>query len=602
MIEKMTKSERTLRRDVVKFAQSMNSLGINQGTSGNISVRFKDGFLVTPSNLPYESFRPEDIVRVYLDGVYTGPRKPSSEWRIHRDILVARPEVNAVIHAHPTFATSLACLRRPIPAFHYMVAVAGGKGISCAEYFTFGTQELSNAAIEALDGHTACLLANHGLLVVGESLESALASAVDVESLATQYCQVLQIGEPTLLSDAEMNAVLEKFHDYNHGAEPSDDQKTKPANRAARSGVLDRTITPAPNRTMRAAMLVGPEKIEIQELPVPQPEAGEILLGIEAATTCGTDVKVFMRGGHPRMLSVPTVFGHELSGRVVSVGPGVEDFAVGDAVFVANSAPCLECDQCRMERENLCEDLHYINGAFAEYILVPERFVRLNTYPIPDGLDFEKAALAEPLACVLHGIEACDLERYSVNEPVEVLVIGGGPIGQLFVAVLSLFNFPVIAADPNPSRLALAEKLGAKKTVVVDRGGSQADTLKAATKDRKGAWVAIDSTGVKNAWLDAINSVRPGGLVNLFGGCAPGTTIELDTSLIHYSELNIKGVYHHRPETIKRALELLTNPDFNVETILTEERPIDEIEAALRSMMTKEAVKIVIKPNLSRPM
>ena len=214
--------------------------------------------------------------------------------------------------------------------------------------------------------------------------------------------------------------------------------------------------------TMVGAVLVGAERIEIREVPIQRPGRGEFLLSVEAATTCGTDVKVFRRGGHPRMLQVPTLFGHEMAGRVAVLGPGVEAFDVGDAVVVANSAPCLECGPCRVGRENLCEDLHYLNGAFAEFVLVPARFVERNTYLIPEGLAFEKAALTEPLGCVLHGIDACDLARYGGGEttdttgPVEIVVFGGGPIGLLFVAALAMHGHRVILADPNRRRLEMA--------------------------------------------------------------------------------------------------------------------------------------------------
>ncbi len=350
--------------------------------------------------------------------------------------------------------------------------------------------------------------------------------------------------------------------------------------------------------TMLGAVLLGPERIEIQQVPVPQPAPGEFLLSVEAATTCGTDVKVYRRGGHPRMLRVPTLFGHEMAGRVAAVGPGVKEFSIGDPVVVANSAPCLACDACRMGRENLCEDLHYLNGAFAEFLLVPKRFVQQNTHLIPKNLSFEKAALTEPLGCVLHGIEACDLPRYSQLGPVEILVFGAGPIGLLFVAALATEGHRVILADPNPGRLEIGKKLGAAETIEVARGGGQADVARAKTQDGRGVWIAIDATGVPEVWSDAIASLRPGGLVNLFGGCAPGTTIPLDTHLVHYSELTIKGVYHHRPETIRKALRLLANPRFMADLLLSGERPIEAVEEALRSMMHKEALKVVIKKQL----
>lgn len=346
--------------------------------------------------------------------------------------------------------------------------------------------------------------------------------------------------------------------------------------------------------TMQGAMLLGPEQIEVRELPVPVPGPGEMLLKVEAATTCGTDVKVFRRGGHPRMLTVPTLFGHEMAGRVAAIGADVTQFSEGDPVVVANSAPCLACEPCRRGRENLCEDLHYLNGAFADYLLVPARFVERNTHAVPRGLSFERAALAEPLACVLHGIHACDLDRYGTGGPAEVALFGAGPIGLLFVAALAVEGHRVILADPNPGRLEVGTALGAAKTVAIARGGGQADVVRAETPDAKGAWIAVDASGVPEVWLDAIQCVRPGGLVNLFGGCAPGTSIPLDTHLIHYSEITVKGVYHHRPDTFRRALELLSNPAFNADLLLSGTRPVAEVEDALRAMMRKEALKVVI--------
>ncbi len=347
--------------------------------------------------------------------------------------------------------------------------------------------------------------------------------------------------------------------------------------------------------TMQGAMLLGPEEIEVRDVPVPRPGRGEILLSIEAATTCGTDVKVYRRGGHPRMLKVPTLFGHEMTGRVAAIGKGVAGFSEGDGVVVANSAPCGNCNPCRMGRENLCEDLHYINGAFAEFILIPERFVERNTHPIPDGLSFAKAAMTEPLGCVLHGLDACELDRRGKAGPADVVVFGAGPIGLLFTAALARDGHRVILADPNASRLAVGADLGAAKTLEIARGGGQAERVRAETSDGQGVAVAVDSSGVPEAWVDAIHSVRPGGLVNLFGGCAPGTTIPLDTHLVHYSELTIKGVYHHRPDTILRALSMLSDPDFKAEKLLSAERPIDQVEDALKSMISKDALKVVIR-------
>jgi L-fuculose-phosphate aldolase len=207
-------SDTELRREIIATALAMNARGINRGKSGNVSARVENGFLITPTGLAYDSLEPHDVVAMTLEGEARGPRQPSSEWRFHRDIFASRADANAIVHAHSPFATTLACLGRGIPAFHYMIAVAGGKDIRCAPYATFGTQALSDHALRALESRTACLLANHGMIAVGPSLAAALALAVEVEALAEQYWRALQIGQPSLLSETEMAVVLERFKTY----------------------------------------------------------------------------------------------------------------------------------------------------------------------------------------------------------------------------------------------------------------------------------------------------------------------------------------------------------------------------------------------------
>jgi L-fuculose-phosphate aldolase len=211
-------TELILRKEVIATALAMNAAGINRGKSGNVSVRWRvndfDGFLVTPTGVPYDQTTPEQVVAMTLAGEVRGTMRPSSEWRFHRDIYAARDDAQAIVHTHAPFATTLACMHRGIPPFHYMVAVAGGRDIRCAPYATFGTQELSDHAVAALAGRRACLLANHGMIATGGSLEQALALAVEVESLAEMYWRALQIGEPAPLPDAEMDAVLQKFATY----------------------------------------------------------------------------------------------------------------------------------------------------------------------------------------------------------------------------------------------------------------------------------------------------------------------------------------------------------------------------------------------------
>jgi L-fuculose-phosphate aldolase len=207
-------SDEHLRERIVATARAMNALGINQGKSGNVSARVEGGFLVTPSGIPYEELAPGDLVRVGLDGHVSGHREPSSEWRFHRDIYRTRAEAGAVVHTHSSYATTFACLGRPIPPFHYEVAFAGGKDIRCAPYRTFGTQDLSDVALRALEGRKACLLAQHGVIAWGTDLDDALRLADKVEHLARIYWQALQVGEPPLLSDEEMALMAERFRHY----------------------------------------------------------------------------------------------------------------------------------------------------------------------------------------------------------------------------------------------------------------------------------------------------------------------------------------------------------------------------------------------------
>ena len=208
----MTRND--LREGIVAAARTLTAHGLNRGSAGNVSARWQDGFLVTPTGLDCDAMQPGDIVPMAMDGSWQGARKPSSEWRFHRDLYAARPEAGAIVHAHAPFATALACLRADIPPFHYMIARFGGATVRCAAYATFGTQALSDAALAALEGRCACLLANHGLLVFGRDLRQAVDLAVEFESLCEQYWRALQIGRPVLLSDAEMEIVLEKFRTY----------------------------------------------------------------------------------------------------------------------------------------------------------------------------------------------------------------------------------------------------------------------------------------------------------------------------------------------------------------------------------------------------
>jgi L-fuculose-phosphate aldolase len=207
-------SDLAARRAIIAACRAMNELGINQGTSGNISVRWKDGILITPSGLPYERMRPEDIVRLDMDGSHDHRLAPSSEWRFHRDIMQRREDVGAVVHAHPVYATGFAICRKEIPAVHYMIAAAGGPTIRCSGYASYGTPELSELVLAALEGRTCCLLANHGMIATGADLEKAMWLALEVETLCKQYAVALHVGAPHVLADDEIARTIEKFKDY----------------------------------------------------------------------------------------------------------------------------------------------------------------------------------------------------------------------------------------------------------------------------------------------------------------------------------------------------------------------------------------------------
>lgn len=209
-----------LRVEVVAACRAMNARGINQGTAGNISIRNDRGFLITPTSLPYDVMSPGDVVQMYFDGSHEGARRPSSEWRFHRDILQARPDIDSVVHCHSPYATTLAIHHKEIPSFHYMTGVFGGATIRCARYATFGTQALSDAALEALDGRLGCLLGQHGQITLGRTMGQALALAIELEALSRLYVQALTLGEPPILDDAEMGRVIRQMRQMGYGQAP----------------------------------------------------------------------------------------------------------------------------------------------------------------------------------------------------------------------------------------------------------------------------------------------------------------------------------------------------------------------------------------------
>ncbi|MBO1056859.1 MAG: alcohol dehydrogenase catalytic domain-containing protein [Dolichospermum sp. JUN01] len=338
---------------------------------------------------------------------------------------------------------------------------------------------------------------------------------------------------------------------------------------------------------MLAALLYGQEDLRLEQVPDPTPEAGEVVIQVEAATTCGTDLKVWRRGGHAKMLTPPTLFGHEGAGRIVAVGTGVTNWRVGDRVVANNSAPCMKCFFCQRQEYSLCPHLTWNNGTFAEYLKIPAPIVEHNLLPVPKHLPLVLAAMTEPLACVLHGIS-----RAGVKPHDKVVVLGDGAIGLMFVAVLAEYT-EVILWGGNNQRLEIGKKLGAAKTFNYHQVTDIANTVRELTAGW-GADVVIEATGVPSVWETAIACGRPGATINLFGGCPRDTTISVNTEQLHYSELTLKGVFHNTPEYVKAALSLIASGTIPFDLLISEHRPLQDLEQVFMDMKARKVIKVAM--------
>jgi L-iditol 2-dehydrogenase len=331
---------------------------------------------------------------------------------------------------------------------------------------------------------------------------------------------------------------------------------------------------------MMAAVLYGKEQLRIEPVDVPEIKEGELLVRVRAALTCGTDVKVFRRGYHAKMIVPPALFGHELAGDVVQAGAGTAGFRTGDRIVAANSAPCGECFYCRRGLANLCEDLLFNNGAYAEFIRIPARIVEKNTYRIPAGVSYQDAALVEPLACVLRG-----LEETNVHAGDNVAVIGLGPIGLMFVRLAHVRGARVIAIGRRQTQLERAAGMGARELLLASSNADLARQVHELTNGR-GADAVIEAVGLPEAWETAVTLVRRGGTVNFFGGCPQNSVIELDTSLLHYSEITCKASFHHTPKHIREALESVTRGEITAGDFVNREEPLGNLLEVMRHLMS----------------
>jgi L-iditol 2-dehydrogenase len=334
---------------------------------------------------------------------------------------------------------------------------------------------------------------------------------------------------------------------------------------------------------MRAAVLHGREDVRIEQVEVPALEPGDVLLRTKVALTCGTDVKVFRRGYHARMITPPSVFGHEVAGVVEDVAPGAdgveEGVEPGTAVVVANSAPCSECYYCRHDSPSLCDDLLFWNGAYAEFARIPARVVRHNLVPLEEGVGFREAAMVEPLACVVRGVEESWIGRGQ-----SVAVIGAGPIGLMFVALARLRGAHVTVVGRNSGRLARARDLGAEATIVTAPERDLAEQLRSHSPHGHGHDVVIEAVGHPDTCEAAIRAVRKGGVVNLFGGCPADTRIGIDSQRLHYQELTIKSTFHHTPESVRKAFRLIADGHVDPNAFISGEASLDRLPDVLRRM------------------
>lgn len=347
------------------------------------------------------------------------------------------------------------------------------------------------------------------------------------------------------------------------------------------------------NDTMKAAVFKDIRKVELESIPIPEINDDEILVKIDVALTCGTDAKTFKRGPKkktPYMQAIH-VFGHEYAGTVEKVGKNVTGFKPGDKVTSANSAPCNKCFHCKRSEFSLCENLTWLWGTFAEYIKIPGPIVQKNTFKIPDGVDPKIVALTEPLACVVHGIE-----RTRINIGDTVVINGAGPIGLMYVFLAKAKGARVISTDLSEARLKVASELGADITIQVKEDMNIVEEIKKLTENGRGVDIGIEAVGIPAVWENTIKMVRKGGIVNLFGGCASGTSISVDTATIHYGEVEIKGVFHHTPLFIKKAFDLLANGVFPGEKLITTEVPLERVNDALEMIIRQEGIKVAIKP------
>jgi len=348
-------------------------------------------------------------------------------------------------------------------------------------------------------------------------------------------------------------------------------------------------------RTMRAAMFHGPKNVVLEDTEIPLINDDEILVKVKAATTCGTDRKLYLRPGkkYPSYFKPPTIFGHEIAGEIYEIGKNVSGYEVGQPVFVHDSGPCLKCFYCKIGRHSLCENITWNWGTWTEYLRVPKEIIQCgNMVPFDTKkLSFAEAALTEPLSCVLMGVE-----RSNIGLGDTVVINGAGPIGLFWTNLVRNKGAKIIQVDIKQDRLDLAKKLGAD---IVLNAKDEQDIIQAVkdhTDEGRGADIAVEAIGYPETWETTIKMARKGGLVNLFGGPPPTSSISINTSLLHYNELTIIGVFHTTPRYVQAAINLLANRKINTDIFITEHLKLDELDKILDNLVNQKGIKTAIIP------
>ncbi len=335
---------------------------------------------------------------------------------------------------------------------------------------------------------------------------------------------------------------------------------------------------------MLQAVLFDQRDIRIIETPVPEVGDGEIIVRNVVSTTCGTDVKNYKRG-YP-LLKPPHPFGHEFSGVVAAAGRGVTWLSEGDRVAVHNSAPCGHCYWCKHGQPSMCEDLLFLRGAYAEYVRVPARIVRQNVFVLPPDVSHRRAALMEPLACAVYGIQNCPIGLGDL-----VVVNGAGPIGLMFARLAVLRGAQVLVTDLVQGRLDVAARLGVWKTLNLTGVDDQVAAVREPTEGGRGADVVIEATGLIDVWETSVSMARKGGFVLLFGGAKAGSRLTVDATLLHYSQLTVKGVFHATPLAVSEAFRLLCMGVISEDDFVQNEYPLARLEEALLEHASGKVIK-----------